>query len=355
MIAILRKQTVYNLFKEYFGEDKVDMQDNTILVWWPELTVSNEEGESCIIKDLYAKIHIENNGALSGGFTLNRTSYSLLQWECGYCHSHVRPLPIIKSTTVIKQWREPCLGQGPIRETISNLNSSFDELAWRLFIYELDQYVRHESLEGVPYIKLRTIGTRNEIKKVWNIPIAVTEGIKLAGYDGEILDKVKRELTKEIIRVKPFRFNFINNCYGIAENPLDIVLKVSNIFIDWYNTVPSAEEQAAIIEMLRNRWYFKKCKIVNNKIEIIERTSSRAPDTSLEGMPVLRFKGETRLLNIYNKEEGLQEAEENVVQLLHPKLIQYIIHRILRTVNYKFKNDADEESTPRIEETVRYF
>lgn len=150
MIAILKKQKVCNLFKEYFGEDKVDIQNDKIIVWWPEVIVSNEYNKSCVIKDLYALVRICNDGTLSGSFRLNRSSYSYDQWKTKYCHSHVQR--IYRSEDNLTYWREPCLGSGPIRQTISSLQLDFDEDVWRLFIFELDQYVRHESIEGVPIV-----------------------------------------------------------------------------------------------------------------------------------------------------------------------------------------------------------
>lgn len=210
MIAILRKQKVYELFKEYFGEDKVDMQDNCILVWWPELRVSNEDEEYCYIKNLYARVRVDNAGTLSGTFSLNRTDYSYDQWISKYCHSHVQR--ISRNRESIKTWREPCLGSGPIRETSSTLQVEYDEDVWRLFIYELDQYVRHESLEGVPYIKLRTIGTdpeaTNSLPEIWKIPLTYTISPTVTRNDSnhnDILNILVRDLTKKIIDCTPIQ------------------------------------------------------------------------------------------------------------------------------------------------------
>lgn len=354
MIALLRKQRVYNLFKEYFGEDKVDMQGNKILVWWPELVVSNEFDQSCTIKDLYAKICIHDNGSLIGSFTLNRTSYNYDQWKTGYCHSHVMRI-YHNNSDYVKEWKDPCLGSGPIRQTISNLNLEFDEDVWRLFIFELDQYVRHESVEGVPYIRLETIGTDmyNNIP-YWNIPTAKITRPSYAGRNDIIICDIIKVLIERIVENSLFRFNYINNCYSIAENPIDIVIKVSNLFIDWYNNIVSKEEQNDIMSVLIRKELFRKCKIVNNRIQL---ENSRAREVNynlgLEGTRMFTFKEEEKTLHIYDIRENT-EFNENYLQLLHPDIVMYIIHRILRIINYRF-NGTNAEKASRAKERVRYF
>ena len=349
MIAVLRKRAVYKLFQEYFGEDKVDMQGNYIIVWWPELVVSNEKEQSCTIKNLYARVYVENNGTLSGYFTLIRSEYTYDQWVSGYCHSHVSIFD--KTEGSLKLWREPCLGQGPIRETISNLQVNFDEDVWRLFIFELDQYVRHESLEGIPYTYLSKIGTDPFYSPtILTVDAAYTPDY-LKAINNEIVETMVRGVVKLIIEREIFKFNFINGCYGIADSPMDIVIKVSNIFIDWYNNLPTKEEQDRVLNLFREYQYFIKCKVINNTLQrcVDDRTDY---NLNLQGIEILTFKGERQLLKITAKDGG-EEFEENCIQVLQPRIVMAIIHKILRTINYRF-NGADEERASRTREAVRY-
>lgn len=356
MIALLRKQTVYNLFKEYFGEDKVDMQGNHILVWWPALMVSNERGESCYIRNLYARVTVENNGSLSGTFSLNRTEYTYGEWVSLYCHSHVPRFH--RSEEGVKEWRHPCLGLGPIRETCCTLNAGYDEDVWRLFLYELDQYVRHESVEGVPYIRLNTIGVDiyDTMTREWHIPMTTIQPMPYYSGSGlDIVNKLVNGIIQKIIETKPFRFNYIDGCYGIAESPIDIVVKVSDIFIDWYNIL-SSQEQDSIMTYLTQEDNFKKCKIVNNKImiETSSRSSGMDYHLELEGTTIMTFKGNEKKLVITDKPNSEDsDFTENYLRLLEPEIVMYIIHRILRTINYRF-NGSDKERTARTKEAVRY-
>lgn len=356
MIALLRKQAVYNLFKEYFGEDRVDMQGNNILVWWPELRVSNEREEFCYIKNLYARVTVDNNGSLGGTFNLNRTEYTYEEWVSSYCHSHVPR--IYRTADGVREWRNPCLGSGPIRETCCTLNAGYDEDVWRLFIFELDQYVRHESVEGVPHIRLNTIGIdiANNRTQEWKIPVVRTQPFTYHSSSmTTTFNTLVNGLIQQITKVKPFRFNYVDGCYGVAENPLDIVVKVSDIFIDWYNTLPR-QEQDSIMSFLRQKEFFRKCKIVNNKImiEVSVRNNSTNYHLELEGTNVMTFKGQEKRLVITHKPgDELSEFTENYLNLLDPDIVMYIIHRILRTINYRF-NGSDKERTARTKEAVRY-
>lgn len=107
-----KPRRILEIFSDYFGENKVDMQgfrtkeefcenkslgkNNTdaisllggtfILVWFPEVKVTNEYNKSVYIQDLYAKVKIDTEGQLIGKFYLNRATYPLSHMQAGYMH-----------------------------------------------------------------------------------------------------------------------------------------------------------------------------------------------------------------------------------------------------------------------------
>lgn len=107
-----KPRRILEIFSDYFGEDKVDMQgfrtkeefcrskslgnSNTdaisppdgifILVWFPQVRVTNEHNRSVDIQDLYAKVKIDTEGQLVGKFYLNRATYPLSHMKAGYMH-----------------------------------------------------------------------------------------------------------------------------------------------------------------------------------------------------------------------------------------------------------------------------
>ena len=107
-----KPRRILKIFSDYFGEDKVDMQGfrtkedfcklkslggtNTdaisllngafILLWFPQVKVTNEYNKSVDIQDLYAKVKINTEGQLIGKFYLNRATYPLSHMRVGYMH-----------------------------------------------------------------------------------------------------------------------------------------------------------------------------------------------------------------------------------------------------------------------------
>ena len=57
-----------------------------ILVHFPHVRVTNEHDRFVDINHLWAKVKVMYNGALNGGFTLNRSEYTMLHISSGYMH-----------------------------------------------------------------------------------------------------------------------------------------------------------------------------------------------------------------------------------------------------------------------------
>lgn len=73
-----------NRIKRSFETEKA-----IIYVWWPRVTVTNENDKSIVIQDLYAKIMISMDGTIpyeSSGFQLNRATFNSIQFNSGYVH-----------------------------------------------------------------------------------------------------------------------------------------------------------------------------------------------------------------------------------------------------------------------------
>lgn len=139
-----------------FGADNVDMQTkpdkSDLIIHWDEIEVSNENDEKHTIYDMYVKVTFEDTGKLLW-FQLTRTSLTREEMDCGYIFSHVN-----KVYGSFIHYLNPCLGTGPIRNTISSLSKEYDADLFGLFLLELDRYVRTESLKGMPYIRFGVMG-----------------------------------------------------------------------------------------------------------------------------------------------------------------------------------------------------
>ena len=128
-----------------------------ILIHFPHVRVTNEYDRFVDINHLWAKVKVMYDGTLIGGFTLNRSEYTMLHISSGYMHSHISYIPTDDFTV----FQEPCTGSGPINSTISTLNRDYDEDMWNMFCLELSKYVTVESVAGRPYKYLESLGTNN--------------------------------------------------------------------------------------------------------------------------------------------------------------------------------------------------
>lgn len=290
-------QQVFNLFVEYFGEDRVDLQnifseeevsyiitnflrfrdpsitttyqeilqtftldtyvekgilfkreDDTygiadhflayiaeeefvIMIYYPTLTITNEFDKSHTANDVYVKVRVNYEG-MGGKFTINKSTYTRGEFNRRYVHSHVPSF----SLNHMEDFKPPCLGSGPIRRTITLLQIDADMDLWQLYIVELDNFMQTESLKGVPYIKLESLGSNGLQQK----PQAERYDVLNPTGDLRIRSEIPKLLTDfqtYFISKKLLKFNYANGNYGVALSMKDFTLLLSNEFISWYNEI----------------------------------------------------------------------------------------------------------------------
>ena len=222
---------VFELASEYFGPDYVDTNipqvtkdpkrdynsnpvSCYIMIWFPKVTVSNEKNKSVDIYDLFVKLDLYTSGHLmEEGLKMMRTTYTKTQWLAGYSHSH---LPRIGNQPV---WQEPCFGSGPIRNTINMLRAQYDYDRWGLLMFEIEKFVRTESLRGGPYIRLESIGAGT----VRYNPLAPSDNCLPTDFD--------KQMALEVIRSGELNFGFAGISWCIGDEPLELTLKITRIVV----------------------------------------------------------------------------------------------------------------------------
>jgi len=358
---------VYEILKDYFGEDRVDLQglppwqdeesmksqvkmygtedlaasiianqsNPFFLVYWPTVTVTNEYDKSVVIKDLYAKIPMDANGRWEKRkiFALNRATYTDKEYVSflggGYMHSHVPKIPKHNFT----DFQTPCLGTGPISNTISSLRERFDKSLWLLFCIELNTYVQVESLEGVPYHRLEEIGmlgeplryfayTRTKIMESYNNP---WEGAEECNT---------RNFIKHYITFGHLKFNYVNGCYGLGMNYVDFMVDISNSFIDYVNKYGTEK----LVQRLFEKGLIKKVVVANGGI--CPLSSSDNDINNVEGSFVCMFKGHPITLHIEKNEKD----DCHYTTIISESLSAWFLYLILLSVNYNYKDNHQHEN-----------
>lgn len=360
--VVSRVNRVYEIFQGYFGEDRVDLQgvktfEQTstsfgtrdasdrelqsfifssspyLLVFFPEVTIANENERSVDIKELWAKIKILADGRLHSAFELNRSNYELEHLKSDYMHSHINGVNWSDPTAFMS----PCLGDGPIRRTISSLCTQYDEDLWLLFCCELALYAGTESLSGGPWRRLEQIGAGNSGGRTPSEQNNTMTPIKHSfRFSSSLLMK---DFVKYFLEKKVLKFCFINGAYYLGMSQYDFRILVSNHFIEWMNRQDNPWRIRTSYARLVSNGILGKYILKDNKI-YLPRSSSFGRFSSeeemrarFEGKRVLTFKGRTYNITI-NQQSN--DPALNTTILVCKEMCESLLSLILRTVNFNY-------------------
>ena len=337
VVNVLTNTTV----KERIGNAKFN--GIFILVHFPHVRVTNEHDRFVDINHLWAKVKVSYNGTLNGGFTLNRSEYTLLHIRSHYMHSHISSIP----TEDFTQFQNPCTGSGPINGTISALNRDYDEDMWNMFCLELSKYVTVESVDGVPYNYLEKLGTND-------MEVGVDRFITYLSpsYYGDTLSTDKlRDFVRHFINTKKLKFNYVNGSYSIGMSLPEYIILISNEFISWYNDLFNKGEVTNTFDNLKTRELLRECIIDNGKIYYDRGRNNVNDYAQYIGKKVCVFKGREITVDITDIAEV---RNENKSIILNTQTALYILNIILKVLNYRYgRNKATHESN-QLGTEVRY-
>ena len=362
--AMERPRRVYEIFCDYFGEDKVDIQgfrtleqyilnggdsittSNTfLLVWFPEVTVTNENDRSVNIQDLYMKVPIDVDGSMMGSPTMNRATYPLDQFLSDYMHSHTPGINKGSSTS----FRSICTGSGPIRDTIGNLNGEFDEDLWQLFCSELEDFVQVESLSGGPYRRMEEIGITDRMEEVtMKFPYVIAGGLNHNRFvnssptaEENRTYNLIADFTRYLLKEGGLPMEFANGNYSVGMSCIDCTIYLSNKFIEWYNREDNPYRRALSLEFLTMRGILRKHLIRGGKLYMSRIVNEVMRVARYEGNRICTFKGRPVLRHIFIQEVP---SEDNLPLLLCYKIVRSIVGAIVKVVNYKYGREREEQS-----------
>ena len=337
VINVLTNTTV----KERIGNAKFN--GIFILVHFPHVRVTNEHDRFVDINHLWAKVKVMYNGTLDGGFTLNRSEYTLLHIRSHYMHSHISSIP----TRDFTQFQSPCTGSGPINGTISALNRDCDEDMWNMFCLELSKYVTVESMGGRPYHYLEKLGTSD-------MEVGIDRFITylLPNYYERVLAPSKfREFVKYFINSKKLKFNYVNGSYSIGMSLIEFIVLISNEFIKWYNDQFNKEELTAKFADLKSNGILRECIIDNGKIYYDRGRNNVNSYAQYIGKKVCIFKGREITVDITDIAEV---RNENKSIILNTQTALYILTTILKVLNYRYGRDKATHEGNQLGTEVRY-
>ena len=312
---------IYQVFQDYYGEDRVDLQTNpstdNIIIHFPMVCISNEFGDSLDMRDLWVKVIISNGKY--AGFYINKSTYSYNEYKNNYIHSHVPRL--IHSNP--QEWKTPCLGSGPIRETIRTLIVNNNLNIWRLFCRELDLYMPVESISGGPYIRMTTV-TSDEGICTDNNPI----------LNNTLLTDFNLKFIKNFIPYLCEHHNF--KCNYVEQYRFNIewytyLITLSNLFIDYCN------ENKIPLQLLLNKGILHEYVIKNRKFY----KKNTINDLNIRNTTILTFKGNDIKLKVDSSNNTTTRGNYLIDSTL-ATVIQELIYNIINS-NYGKENRSNRE------------
>ena len=319
-------QEVTEIFKDYFGNDRVELktcdEGYDIIVYFPSVTVTNENNQSVVIKDLFAKVPIQANGKLlRSKFSLMRTTYTVQQAQSGYTHSHV------SSTTPLGDWGSPCLGTGPINNTIRTLedqNCDFEELKtfWRLFCVELDEYTQVESLTGGPYIRLSSIGADRSQSKNRNF-IETLSSLRYHCSSTPRLEGSEVMTAKHILRSGKIKFHYTPNGIQLGMSDTEFAILATKAAYDVFTKTHSEETLESFIR------YFNCETYILNQGRLCSFAGRNSHRLNRVGSECIMFNGKSFKLKIV----GNDEHKGNYIIILSDRVLAKLKGFILHIVN----------------------
>lgn len=338
-------KTVSTISDEEFERNRDRIKDGImrgwvvgILIYYPEVTITNENGQSHEIKDLFVEVPVNGYGYLVSGISFNRATYTLDEFNANYLHSHISTIPVDD----FEEFQTPCLGSGPIRYTISDLMLGNYSDRWMILAVQIDKLVHVESLQGGPYHRLERIGKQDNRfdKQIWTIlhnPVKVplpSESDTFAASYVEFVYSLCDRFSALGLRV------VVNDgVYEWGNNLHDTMRIISDYFIDWLNKRISQKKTDISKKDLLEANILIQCKMMpSDKIEAYVLGAKQTYDSQsvqeYQGQSVCTFKGKHFLSKILVEEEAPElPIVPNSLLLLNINIVESIVMSILYVLN----------------------
>lgn len=121
-------------------------------------------------------------------------------------------------------------------------------------------------------------------------------------------------------------------------SPVDIVVTLSNLFIEWYNGLDSSIQPSK--EFLFENAILKEATFCNFKL-CYAQASSIPNFRGIIGTDLFKFKDEYIKLNIIRS----NSLDNSNPILLSSEVASIIVDKILRIINYRYGKDSTENTS----------
>lgn len=303
---------------DYYGEERVDIVPNStdydIIVWFPVVVVTNEYGENTTVRDLFVKFIVTSDGRMRIFPKMGRSTFTIDEYSSGYRHSHCGTgIPVGSN-----DYGHLCFGTGPINSTMSSLTLSFDEGLWTLFCGELDLYTKTESIAGVPYRRLSTIGAG--YKANMRITCSMVKDARVSTFD--------IQLYKWLVERYDIPIVYNKGRYKIAMSDIDFILLVSKAALAYDD------------EHHSEYWHNRSQRYILKNGELYTRGATTSISPGVHNDIYITFKGVNKPLVI----TASSNESATYVSVVDIATISWMYSIITQLVNYKYGEQEQQSN-----------
>lgn len=159
------------------------------------------------------------------------------------------------------------------------------------------------------------------------------------------------EFVEYFINLKKLKFNYVNGSYSIGMSWIEYIILISNAFITWYNDQYNKGELSHSFDYLKNKEFLKECVISNGKVYYERDLRNINNYIQYIGKKVCIFKGREINLEITDVSELVNE---NKTIILNPQNALYILSTILKVLNYRYGRSKAIHESGKFGTEVRY-
>lgn len=327
MIQLNDKLCIYKYMMNF-------IKTRTVVIKYPTTTITNSEGRTHEIKDLFIRIVFNASGTITGNFTMGRSTYTVAELMCGYKHSHHRSIEV--SEDHLRAFNSTCLGSGVLATTMGYMRGvaleEFDEVRVMAMFADIDAYVGWESLEGVPHIRMSSISSMDRngnqlrpISQYWSPSGDTTTLVKELLNNSRLMSFFK--LIPSIKDNHPY--------YEIDSNEYELITFITEVAQQkgLYNRISNYNGTCLLSRDEFGNVTYYRLGGVSDRLDTIKRSNN---------LTLFTFKGEPVKLQITDLNN--QEEDTNIERVVQPEVMLYIIKEIEKEINKKNGRNKFQQS-----------
>jgi len=157
----LELRQMLELLEKHYPQRWDVSDEGVVQLLFPEVTITNSEGMTHLIIELYVRFkfkEFDNQFMLDNEIKFSgvRGTISNAEYYRGYRHSHLTGKGKNSTSTSYSTF---CQGSGSTMQQLTQLlaTTDFHLDQFEMFLLMIDNYVRWESLEGVPHMRIKNI------------------------------------------------------------------------------------------------------------------------------------------------------------------------------------------------------